>query len=473
MSTALSTPAQHPTIPPQEDHFPDWKRQLAERVDAYRSRHPEHIPPVPSRSNPLTDSRASKIARSVASRYAAAPSYSEVVQAAERTALQAQVALANRVAEEKAAEEQAEREQSAARQRAAEQAAAEAAAGRITTGKQLGTPVMPRFANKASEMRVHQAAPEPEPSLEDLLASALVEPRSLLPSKLIEFPRELVSSRRARPRLPELPNGGVEPPVPPQDAAQLRIFEVQPEVESEIANGENKGAESPIAATEVEDHPIGESAVSSPAGERTATEPRFTTASVRAAVSSPARTQPASARVSAYAPARPFRNLEWAAISLDNGPAARPRTQESSAAESVPFLADAAPMERRLMALAVDFAAVTAGFLAFVLVFAAATPYFPTGLSAVVAGGVVYISLWVLYQMLFFSLSGATAGMFYARIALCTFNDQNPTREALRRRLAAWWVSCLPLGIGFFWCFVDEDNLSWHDRITRMYQRSY
>jgi uncharacterized RDD family membrane protein YckC len=139
----------------------------------------------------------------------------------------------------------------------------------------------------------------------------------------------------------------------------------------------------------------------------------------------------------------------------------------------MPFMVDPASIDRRLMAFAVDFAAVTAGFMGFLVVFVASTPHLPTGLTAAALAGVVYVALWVLYQMLFFSLSGATAGMLYAHIALCTFDDQNPTRSALQRRLAAWWVSLLPLGIGFLWCFVDEDNLCWHDRITRTYQREY
>ena len=172
-------------------------------------------------------------------------------------------------------------------------------------------------------------------------------------------------------------------------------------------------------------------------------------------------------------PARAFKGLEWASISLDKETYAPAQKREATVSEYVPFLIEPASIDRRIMSFAVDFAAVTAGFLGFLLVFAAATPHLPTGLTAVALGGVVYVALWVLYQMLFFSLSGATAGMLYARIALCTFDDQNPTREALRRRLASWWLSCLSLGMGFLWCFVDEDNLSWHDRITRMYQRRY
>jgi uncharacterized RDD family membrane protein YckC len=79
----------------------------------------------------------------------------------------------------------------------------------------------------------------------------------------------------------------------------------------------------------------------------------------------------------------------------------------------------------------------------------------------------------LLYQLLFFTLSEATPGMRYARIALCTFNDDNPTRAAMRRRIFAIVLAACPLGIGFLWAWLDEDGLGWHDRISRMYQRSY
>jgi hypothetical protein len=63
--------------------------------------------------------------------------------------------------------------------------------------------------------------------------------------------------------------------------------------------------------------------------------------------------------------------------------------------------------------------------------------------------------------------------MRYAKIALCTFDDENPTRRAMRSRIAALMLSALPLGLGFLWAIFDEDALCWHDRITQTYQRSY
>jgi uncharacterized RDD family membrane protein YckC len=81
--------------------------------------------------------------------------------------------------------------------------------------------------------------------------------------------------------------------------------------------------------------------------------------------------------------------------------------------------------------------------------------------------------LYLLYQTLFFSFAGATPGMRCARIALCTFEGGNPTRKAMRRRIVAALLSASPLGLGFFWATLDEDRLTWHDRIARVYLRSY
>ena len=62
--------------------------------------------------------------------------------------------------------------------------------------------------------------------------------------------------------------------------------------------------------------------------------------------------------------------------------------------------------------------------------------------------------------------------MKYAHISLCTFEDENPTREQLRSRLVAMLLSVLPVGLGVAWAIFDDDHLTWHDRLSRTYQRS-
>jgi hypothetical protein len=63
--------------------------------------------------------------------------------------------------------------------------------------------------------------------------------------------------------------------------------------------------------------------------------------------------------------------------------------------------------------------------------------------------------------------------MRIARIALCTFSDESPTPSAMRGRILAVLLSACPLGLGFVWAALDEDRLTWHDRISRMYLRRY
>ena len=94
----------------------------------------------------------------------------------------------------------------------------------------------------------------------------------------------------------------------------------------------------------------------------------------------------------------------------------------------------------------------------------------PVAAGALAASALV---LGALYLVLFFSFGESTPGMRFARIALCTCSDENPVRSAMRRRLLSTALSALPLGIGVLWAFVDEDNLSWHDRLSGMYQRAY
>jgi hypothetical protein len=260
-----------------------------------------------------------------------------------------------------------------------------------------------------------------------------------LPANLIEFPRQLVASRKARPRLAEGPLREVAENAP--GAGQLRIFEVD--------------------SAQIDTAPA-----------------------------------PAPAAASAAMP-------QWTSIWLDAPGAfnAGERAEDSYAlaAELALGLPEVASIRRRVVASAIDGGIILAGVLgaaaAFVLAschsvvfglhgvplglavgrgvesFAAQTGL-PAGM-ALAASAVTFALLYMLYQALFFSLSEATPGMGLARIALCTFSEENPARSALRRRIVAILLSACPLGLGFLWAVLDEERLTWHDRASGMYQRSY
>jgi RDD family len=265
-----------------------------------------------------------------------------------------------------------------------------------------------------------------------------------LPANLIEFPRQLVASRKARPRYAEGPLRD-EAETAPGDG-QLRIFEVDP---AQIS------------------------------------------------------TQPEADAAEAPAP-------QWTSIWLDAPPEAA--AQENSAPRGYAPAEDtvvepaavaappiqAASIQRRLAAAAINSAIVLVGELTFAATFVAistrgidwhpggsrlqavrqiaASIMTQTGLQpaqAAIIGVAATAFLILLYQALFFRFSEATPGMRCARIAFCTFDDENPTRRAIRRRLGAMLLSACPLGLGFASAMLDEDRLTWHDRMTKMYLRRY
>ena len=125
------------------------------------------------------------------------------------------------------------------------------------------------------------------------------------------------------------------------------------------------------------------------------------------------------------------------------------------------------------MSAMVDGIFVAAAGLAFVAAYARAGGSIPLGVPAALSVLGILTVIHVLYQLLFFTFSDETPGMRYARIGLCTFTDENPTRKDMRRRIFAQFVAVCPLGIGLLWILLDDDALGWHDRISRMYQRAY
>jgi uncharacterized RDD family membrane protein YckC len=235
------------------------------------------------------------------------------------------------------------------------------------------------------------------------LATGPLEVSEALPTNLIEFPRQLVATRKARPRLAEGPLREEADAAP--ERAQLRIFEVE--------------------ASSVSIVPAVESVLP-----------------------------------------------EWHTIRLDvDLPVRTAESPDAQISFALPLYV--APVSQRLMAMAVDGCCVVAGLLMAVTAAAYASPVLPTGIAAAIACVATLFLFAVGYQALFFWLSGTTPGMRYARIGLCTFNDENPTRKAMQHRIFALLLAGMPMGLGLIWACMDEERLGWHDRISRMYPRAY
>ena len=94
------------------------------------------------------------------------------------------------------------------------------------------TPTINKQPTTSNRLTTDHLDPETEHALDEEIAYrhtptfADQVPPAEIPANLLEFPRQLVAARRARPRLAEGPLREEEDHKP--DSAQLRIFEVEP-----------------------------------------------------------------------------------------------------------------------------------------------------------------------------------------------------------------------------------------------------
>jgi uncharacterized RDD family membrane protein YckC len=250
------------------------------------------------------------------------------------------------------------------------------------------------------------------PGAEDIYTVGPVQP---IYANLIQFPRELVATRKVRPRLAEGPLAVVE------SGSQLSVFEVDP------------AAISTQAAAQVVDVPA----------------------------------TPAWMRRELTRPELPA--IEPEAQSQEEIP--QGEILEEPAPQAAAAALELAPMSRRLLRIVVDCALITAAFLAAGFLAAAHTSQLPGPRTAELGAALALLVIGAAYQTFFFTLARATPGMRYAGIELCTLDGFNPSRAQRCGRLMALLLSVLPLGLGLAWALFDDRRLTWHDRLSRTYLR--
>lgn len=432
MSTLVSQPV------PQ----PSWKEEVNRRLEEHKSRRGLALATKPSSANlhAVSDRAASAAAR-VAARYAKVPSYSELQASEARAALRAAEVATRAALEAQAAaqaaldhlqvepEESFEFEIAAAPQEhpASSEAQPDAfIASSVAEVSPYPSPeslairwdtALPEPHTDLTASHAHLGAPDPfadntlvaperpvfsEPAIE------IVEAALPIHANLIHFPREIVATRRMRPRISGVPQGAAE-----EQYGQLSIFEVDP---SSVST-------EPVASVVDAAH----SATSSIAGP------------------------------------------EWSGIRLDAEPL--PLVEKCTPTANPVSNVCLAPFELRMIAMAVDAALTLILFCAGAFSFARHLQHQVPLRSAEVEGVFAFFLIALLYQAFFLFSTHTTPGMMYAGISLCTFEDEIPTRRQLRARLVALLISVVPVGIGLAWAIFDEDHLSWHDRLSRTYKR--
>lgn len=404
---------------------PSWKQEVNRRLEAHKNRKGLSVVQegLPGEEHSAVSDRAAMAAARVAARFSKAPSYSEM-QAAEARAALREAEVATRAALEAQAVAQAALANFEwANQHAFEEQ--QEAAGDVWLENPTDFHLQPAAvapnsvaalakafydagaASAASTIAENAHVEGREPQAFALELPQFIDPQPIH-ANLIHFPRELVATRRIRPRLAGGPEQASEP-----ELNQLSIFEADPASFS--------------------------------------TEPM------------------ASSVIEAAAPAPSWSGPEWSSIELEMESEEIKEGHDEPPTNSSSI--ELAPFELRLMATTIDLALTICLFCAAAAGIAGHLAHAPSLKTAEMGALAAVILTGVLYQAFFLMLTLSTPGMMYARILLCTFDNEYPTRPQLRDRLVALLVSLFPMGLGLAWAIFDEDHLSWHDRISRTYLR--
>ena len=128
-----------------------------------------------------------------------------------------------------------------------------------------------------------------------------------------------------------------------------------------------------------------------------------------------------------------------------------------------------APPSQRLVAAGVDASLILVGVGAFLAIFFISGGQvaldkqalsFSLGVTAVIA---------LFYRVLWCLADGDSPGMRFAGLRLVDFDGRRPDREQRGIRQVASLLSILSAGLGLVWALVDEENLTWHDHISKTF----
>jgi len=89
--------------------------------------------------------------------------------------------------------------------------------------------------------------------------------------------------------------------------------------------------------------------------------------------------------------------------------------------------------------------------------------------NLIVLPAAMAVVILVLYRGLWTLVNRDTPGMRFAGLRLVDFDGRTPKRDRRILRQFAGLLSLVSAGVGLAWALVDEENLTWHDHISRTF----
>lgn len=92
-----------------------------------------------------------------------------------------------------------------------------------------------------------------------------------------------------------------------------------------------------------------------------------------------------------------------------------------------------------------------------------------TGRPAAIFCGAAFLTVWMLYQLLWCAANLDSSGTRWMRLRLVDFNGYPPGRRQRLIRLGVMCLGTLAAGLGLAWALVDEEDLTWQDHVSQTF----
>jgi|ERR1700677_2808949 uncharacterized RDD family membrane protein YckC len=123
----------------------------------------------------------------------------------------------------------------------------------------------------------------------------------------------------------------------------------------------------------------------------------------------------------------------------------------------------------RLVASSIDGAMILIGFGLLAVIFQLLGGSFGSGKMLWIGMAGAFTLVAMLYGLIWAIAGRETAGMRFTDLHLITFDGFPLDARSRALRFVSAWLSFCSGGLGLFWAIADEENLTWHDHISKTF----
>ena len=135
--------------------------------------------------------------------------------------------------------------------------------------------------------------------------------------------------------------------------------------------------------------------------------------------------------------------------------------------KSLPGLHPVASLDDRRLAALIDFCCLLFAYGGFLALFGSLGGQFTLSKLNTAVYATTFAIVYLQYFSLFTVFGGTTPGMMIRGLQVVSFSGEPPTPRQMFLRSVGYILSAGTLFLGFLWAIWDEDELTWHDRLSR------